>query len=74
MAVLRPLLEQGLSDPDETVLAACLRALGHLQSRHLLSGPDSIAFLQKALALTAHPAAHIRQVGLRAFLSQRSAL
>uniref|UniRef100_A0A5K3F786 non-specific serine/threonine protein kinase n=1 Tax=Mesocestoides corti TaxID=53468 RepID=A0A5K3F786_MESCO len=61
VTVLRPLLEQGLSDPNETVLDACLRALGHLQRRGLLSGPASIAFLRRALALTAHPSAHIRQ-------------
>ncbi|KAH9282501.1 Phosphoinositide 3-kinase regulatory subunit 4 [Echinococcus granulosus] len=61
MTVLRPLLEQGLADPHEIALAACLRVLGHLERRHVLGAPVTIAFLQRILALTAHPAAHIRQ-------------
>lgn len=61
MLVLQPLLEQGLSDPEESVLGACLRALWHLQRRHLLSGPTSVCMLQHTLGLTAHPANFIRQ-------------
>ncbi|CDS39711.1 phosphoinositide 3 kinase regulatory subunit 4 [Echinococcus multilocularis] len=61
VTVLRPLLEQGLADPHEIALAACLRVLGHLERRHVLGAPVTIAFLQRVLALTAHPAAHIRQ-------------
>ncbi|BHF63741.1 phosphoinositide-3-kinase, regulatory subunit 4 [Sparganum proliferum] len=61
VGVLRSLLEQGLSDPDDTVLEACLRTLCHLLRRRLLNGPLSVAFLQRVLSLTAHPAQAIRQ-------------
>uniref|UniRef100_A0A0X3PQZ9 non-specific serine/threonine protein kinase n=2 Tax=Schistocephalus solidus TaxID=70667 RepID=A0A0X3PQZ9_SCHSO len=62
VGVLRSLLEQGLSDPDDNVLEACLRTLCHLLRRRLLNGPLSVAFLQRVLSLTAHPAQSIRQV------------
>lgn len=65
VTVLRPLLEQGLADPHETALVACLRALGHLERRRVLSAPVIIIFLRRVLALTPHPSAHIRQVGER---------
>ncbi|KAL5110869.1 Phosphoinositide 3-kinase regulatory subunit 4 [Taenia crassiceps] len=61
VAVLRPLLEQGLADPHETALFACLRALGHLERRRVLGAPAAIVFLQRVLDLTPHPAACIRQ-------------
>ncbi|VDK37365.1 unnamed protein product [Taenia asiatica] len=61
VTVLRPLLEQGLADPHETALVACLRALGHLERRRAIGAPVTVVFLQRVLALTPHPAAHIRQ-------------
>ncbi|VDM17326.1 unnamed protein product [Hydatigera taeniaeformis] len=61
VTVLRPLLEQGLADPHETALVACLRALGYLERRRVLSAPITIVFLHRVLALTPYPAAHIRQ-------------
>ena len=61
VAVLSPLLEQGLAEANENVLSACLRALDVLQRRCFLSAPLTIAFLNRALDLTAHPSARIRQ-------------
>ena len=69
VSLLGPLLEQGLRDEHETVLGACLRALGFLQRRGLFSTPLITEFLKHALDLTAHPSAYIRQVGVFLFCS-----
>lgn len=61
VTVLRSLLEQGLIDPDEIVIEACLQSLTHLLRRRLLSAPIAVSFLNKSVALTAHPTIRIRQ-------------
>ncbi|KAA3679154.1 phosphoinositide-3-kinase, regulatory subunit 4 [Paragonimus westermani] len=61
VSVVRPLLEQGLVDPNETVLEVCLRAITQLLNRRLLSAPVAVAFLTRCLSLTAHPTRRLRQ-------------
>ncbi|VDP94129.1 unnamed protein product [Echinostoma caproni] len=61
VSVIHPLLEQGLIDPDETVIEACMQALTHLLRQSLLSAPIAVSFLSRALALTAHPTVRLRQ-------------
>ncbi|VEL15026.1 unnamed protein product [Protopolystoma xenopodis] len=64
VAVLRPLLEQGLLDPSECVLEACLHALTHLLYRRLLGPVYSLSFLNQCLCLTSHPTMRIRQAAV----------
>ncbi|TGZ69108.1 hypothetical protein CRM22_003908 [Opisthorchis felineus] len=61
VSVVRPLLEQGLIDPHETVVEACLHSLTQLLRRQLLSPPVAVSFLTRCLALTTHPTRRIRQ-------------
>ncbi|KAF7258591.1 hypothetical protein EG68_03738 [Paragonimus skrjabini miyazakii] len=61
VSVVRPLLEQGLVDPNETVVEVCLRAITQLLNRYLLSAPVAVAFLTRCLSLTAHPTRRLRQ-------------
>ncbi|KER33980.1 hypothetical protein T265_00185 [Opisthorchis viverrini] len=61
VSVVRPLLEQGLIDPNETVVEACLHSLTQLLRRQLLSPPVAVSFLTRCLALTTHPTRRIRQ-------------
>lgn len=63
MPLLRPLLEGGLADGNETILSACLRSLVCLQRDGLLDPILASGFIPRVLNLTAHPSAHIRQVG-----------
>lgn len=61
VSVIHPLLEQGLIDPDETVIESCMQALTQLLRQSLLSAPLAVSFLSRALALTAHPTVRLRQ-------------
>ncbi|KAL3307756.1 phosphoinositide-3-kinase, regulatory subunit 4, partial [Cichlidogyrus casuarinus] len=60
ISFLQPLIEEGLSDADETVLESCLRLVTKMQSQ-FLSGPSSVDILQRVFPLTIHPCARVRQ-------------
>ncbi|KAM7538443.1 hypothetical protein Aperf_G00000064096 [Anoplocephala perfoliata] len=59
--LLRPLLESGLADGNETILSTCLRSLVCLQRDGQMDPILASGFIPRVLNLTAHPSAHIRQ-------------
>ncbi|XP_067658475.1 phosphoinositide 3-kinase regulatory subunit 4-like [Haliotis asinina] len=60
-SILKPLLEQGLSDPEEYVVHKALGAIKSLSELGLLQKPMLQEFVQEIVPFLAHPGIWIRQ-------------
>ena len=59
--ILLPLLQQGLSDPEEFVIARCINTMASLTGQQLLQKVDHYELLKDTVPYLLHPNLWIRQ-------------